>query len=137
MNKKGKSFVTIMVVIALLALTLRIVVDAIMSRSMSQNQSNAEDTLKLISAALENFARDNRGAYPANFSDLTKMSPPYLDKNYVVNSPVKGYSYSCSRLEPSGYSCSAQPVKCNMSGLLNYNVTTGGVFVAEECRKVD
>jgi len=134
-DKRGKSFVTIMIVIALLALILRIVVEALINRNMALNQSNAQGTLKLISAALENYAKDNQGAYPANFSLLAKPQPPYLDRDYLAQSPIKGYNYSCPRLEPSGYSCSAAPKKCGFDGKIAYNVTTGGIAVLEECSK--
>jgi len=122
-----------MITIALFALVLRIVVQALISRTMAQNESNAEDTLKNISAALENFAKANNESYPENFSDLTRPQPPYLDRNYPAISPYKGYTYTCSRLEPSGYNCTASPDTCNLSGSMHYSVTAGGGFVSEAC----
>jgi len=134
-DNKGKSFVTIMVIIAISALCLRIVVDGLIKLNIAQNESNAQGTLKLVSAALESFARDNHGSYPAGLSVLTKPSPPYLDKDYIAQSPIKGYNYSCPRLEPSGYSCYAAPAKCKLSGNTIYNITTAGLLVSEECNK--
>jgi type II secretory pathway pseudopilin PulG len=134
-DKRGKSFITIMIVIAILALVLRIVVEGLIQRNMALNQSNAQATLKLISAAIENYAKNNQGTFPADFSVLTKPSPPYLDRDYISQSPVKGYIYSCPRLEPSGYSCYATPSICKLTGKLVYNVTTGGIAVFEECSK--
>ena len=104
-NKKARSFVVIMIVIALSALLLRMVADKAISLTCSQNESNAQSTLKLISTALENYAKDNRGIYPEKISILTEGMPAYLDRDYVKQSPIKGYSYSCSRLDSGGYSC--------------------------------
>lgn len=124
-----------MIVIALLAFVLRVAIDGLISRNMSMNESNAQATLKLIAAALESFAKNNQGAYPSSFSSLTKPQPSYLDKDYVSLSPYKGYIYNCQRLEASGYSCSAAPVKCRLTGKIVYDVTTGGIAVFEECSK--
>jgi competence protein ComGC len=134
-DNKGKSFVTIMVIIAVCAFCLRIVIDRVIKLNIAQNESNAQGTLKLISAALESYARDNRGIYPVSLSTLTKPSPPYLDKDYITQSQLKGYNYSCSRLEPSGYSCYAGPTKCKLSGNTIYNITTGSLLVSEACEK--
>jgi type II secretory pathway pseudopilin PulG len=108
-KKSGRSFVTIMIVVALSALFLRIAIEKIIKFSIAQNESTASLTLKLISTALENYAKDNRGVYPPQVSTLTRTSPAYLDKDYIAQSPFKGYHYSCSRLDASGYSCSALP----------------------------
>jgi len=132
-GKKGKSFVAIMVVIALLALFLRVVSEKIIKITSSQNESNAQATLKLISVALENYARDNRGIYPGSISVLVQTKPAFLDRDYVLQSPIKGYSYSCPRLNDSGYNCYARPTRCNLTGKVTFSVTTGSLLVSEEC----
>lgn len=124
-----------MVIIAISSLTLRIAIEQIIRINIAQNESNAQTTLKLISAALENYAKDHLGAYPDKSSLLNQDNPRYLDKDYLAESPAKGYDYSCSRLESSGYSCAANPVKCNLTGKMTYTVTTGGLIVSEECIK--
>jgi len=63
-NIRGKSFITIMIVIAISALLLRIAIDRLIKINIAQNESNAQGTLKLISAALENYAKDHSGAIP-------------------------------------------------------------------------
>ncbi len=136
-NKSAKSFVTIMIVIAVSALFLRIAIEKLIKVSIAQNESNAAATLKLISAALESYAKDNRGIYPENLSLLTKTSPAYLDKDYITKSPLKGYNFSCLRLEPAGYSCLASPARCKLSGRMVYTVTTGSLFISEDCEKKD
>lgn len=132
---EGISFITLMVIIAVLGLFLRIATEKLIKITISQNETNAQETLKLISTALENYANNNKGAYPLNIAALSSTSPPYLDKNYLTDSPIRGYSYSCLRLEPSGYSCSALPVKCKLTGKKGYTITTGGSLVFDDCEK--
>jgi type II secretory pathway pseudopilin PulG len=134
-NNKARSFVTVMIVIAVSALLLRTTVEQIIKINIAQNESSALTTLKMISTALENYARDNKGVFPADISVLVKTSPRYLYQNYVAESPVKGYNYSCQRLEPSSYSCSATPARCKLTGRMNYAIVTGGSLVFEECSK--
>lgn len=132
-NNKAKSFVTIMIVIAVVALSVRVLAERLIKFDISQNESIAQETLKLISAALENFAKDNRDRYPGTFALLTQPKPPYLDKNYIALSPFKGYVYACSRLEPTGYNCSATPWQCKVMGKTVFSVSTGGVLAQEPC----
>ena len=134
-NKSGRSFVTITIVIALMALFLRIAVERIIKITISQNESGALATLKLISTALENYAKNNVGIYPVSLSVLTQTRPPYLDKDYITLSPFKGYAYSFSRLEPYSYSCQAAPVQCNLTGRTIYTIIAGGSLMSEECAK--
>jgi len=134
-NKKARSFVVIMIVIALSALLLRVVVDKAISLTCSQNESNAQSTLRLIATALENYAKDNRGVYPDKISVLTQSQPAYLDKDYVKQSPIKGYRYNCSRLDSGGYSCHALPTRCKLTGKTVFTVTTGSLLISEDCDK--
>lgn len=123
----------IMIVIAASAFLVRFVSGRIISISCVQNASYASVTLRLISAAVENYARDKNGVYPTDFSLLTESRPAYLDKDYVMKSPLKGYVYSCPDLNPSGYRCAASPVKCALTGNTIYSVSTGGLLAAQEC----
>jgi len=134
-NRIARSFVLIMVVIAFTALFLRFAIERIIKTNIIQNESGAVATLKLVSTALENYAKDKKGIFPGSISFLVETEPAYLEKDYTDDSPVKGYLYECPRLEPEGYSCSATPVKCNFTGKMVYTVTTGGVFISEECAK--
>lgn len=134
-NSRGLSFLAIIVVIAFIGLLLRIGIEQIIRINIAQNESGALGVLKLISTALENYAKDNNGAYPLNLPILTRTKPPYLDRDYIAESPLKGYNYSCSRVDSSGYSCSAGPTKCGMNGNTVYTITTGGALSVEECEK--
>jgi len=134
-NKQAKSLVTTMIVIALASLILRFAIEKIMQINIAQNESNASSGLKLIVTALENYAQANQGVFPENLSLLTQASPPYLNKDYSLQTVIKGYIYSCSRLDSTGYSCSALPAKCGLSGRSAYTITTGGALIGEDCRK--
>jgi len=132
-DKPARSFVVIMIVIALSALALRMLISEIINVTSTQNESNAQTTLKLISTAFENYAKANQGAYPANISVLTQAKPPYLDKDYLKQSPIKGYAYDCTRLDALGYSCHAFPTRCRLTGKLEFSVTTGSLLISEDC----
>lgn len=124
-----------MIVIAIFTLLLRIAIEQVIKLNIEQNESTAQTTLKLISTALENYANNNQGIFPGSIFMLTKEESRYLDKDYITQSPIKGYNYSCSKIESSGYNCSAAPVKCNLTGKTTYGVTSGGLFVSEKCSK--
>ena len=134
---KARSFITIMVFIAFLALILRVLIGQVIKGSVVANESTATANLKLISAALESYAKDKQGAYPDNFALLMKATPPYVDKDYIDSPPIKGYYYNCPRLEASGYSCYATPLKCQITGNMTYSVGTGGLFISENCSRKD
>lgn len=125
----------IMVAIGLLALVLRFAIVGLIRLNIAQNESEALGALKLISAALEKYAEDNDGIYPSNFSLLIQSNPSYLDQDYVSDSPLEGYIYSCPRLEPSGYTCYAAPLRCALTGKLTFSVTTGSPPISQECDK--
>ena len=134
-NNKARSFVAIMIVVALIALLLRTAIQKIIIYNIEQNQLLAQVNLKLLSTALENYAKDNKGAYPANIDLLTRDKPPYLEINYLAASSLRGYEYDCQRLDSVGYNCSAAPVNCKLTGKMAYVVTTGGLIIAESCDK--
>lgn len=134
-NQKARSFVTIMIVIALSALLLRLGLHKLIIFNIEQNQLIAQGNLKLLSAALENFARSNKGEYPSQVSQLTKSDPAYLERNYIMDSPIKGYEYDCQRVDPKGYNCQALPVNCKLTGRNIYTVSTGGLIITENCDK--
>ena len=134
-NRKAKSFVTIMVVVAISALLLRLAIHKIIIYNIEQNQVSAQVNLKLFSTALENYAKDNNGAYPTDIDQLTKSKPVYLERDYLDASSVRGYEYDCPRLDLSGYNCTAAPVSCKLTGKMVYAMSTGGLIIAESCDK--
>ncbi|MDD5245793.1 MAG: hypothetical protein PHS09_00205 [Candidatus Omnitrophica bacterium] len=136
-NNSGKNSVLIILLIAVCALLLRFGIEQLIVSNMATNDSNAAVVLKSISAALENYSKDHQGSFPGSLSALTQTSPPYLDQSYLNKAPIRGYAFSCPRLDPAGYTCSATPTRCKISGSMNYTITTGGVMVSENCRNND
>jgi len=134
-NIKAKSLITIVIVVAFVALLLRIIIANFIVFSITQNESSAQTTLKLISTALENYSKDNQGAFPASLSSLSTTKPAYLDEYYVNQAVIKGYNFSCPRLESTSYVCLAATLKCGITGKNNYSITTGGSLISEECSK--
>lgn len=134
-HQRALSFVAIMIIVSLVALFLRFSIEQLIKLTITQNQAYAQDRLKLISTALENYARDHRGVFPASLAVLIQSNPPYIGKEYVNINVSKGYSFSCPQLEPSGYNCYAAPTKCNFTGKITYAVTIGGLLTSEECAK--
>lgn len=134
-NRKARSFVTIMIVVALSALLLRLAIHKVIVYNIQQNQLLAQMNLKLLSAALENYAKDNKSQYPENIDSLTKNKPVYLERDYLAVDSVRGYEYDCQRLDPGGYNCTASPLDCKFSGKMVYSVSTGGLIIAESCDK--
>ena len=134
-NNYAKNTVTLMLVIAVLALFLRLGIEQTIKVNISQNESNASVALKSISTALQNYAEDHGEVFPQALSALIETDPAYLDKDYLHQTSIAGYNFSCSRLDASGYSCSATPIKCNSTGREIYTITTGGVMVTDLCAK--
>jgi len=134
-NRRARSFVTIMIVIGLSALLLRTAIRKIIVYNIERNQSLAQVNLKLLYTALENYAKDNKGVYPANINQLTKGNPVYLERDYLATSSVRGYEYDCRRLDSTGYNCSATPVNCDLTGKKVYTISTGGLIISEDCDK--
>lgn len=135
LNRKARSFVVIMIVVALVALFLRIAIVQYVNFRIAQNEASAEQILKLLSTAIENYAKDHLGVFPTSLEALTQTSPAYIEKEYISPAYQKGYNFNCLRLETSGYTCSASPASCNSSGRKNFIITTGQVITAEECGK--
>ncbi|MDD5108264.1 MAG: hypothetical protein PHC29_01960 [Candidatus Omnitrophica bacterium] len=134
-NRQARSFVTIMILVALFALLLRMAIHKVIIYNIQQNQLLAQVNLKLLSTALENYAKDNKNQYPENIEAFTKNKPAYLERNYLAVSSVRGYQYDCQRLDPGGYNCSATPLDCKFTGKMVYSISTGGLIIAESCDK--
>jgi len=135
LDKKARSFVTIMIVVALSALLLRLAINRIIAYQIEQNQILAQVNLKRLSAALENYAKDNKGLYPVAVDLLTTGEPVYLERNYLAENSVSGYEFDCVRLDAMGYNCAASPVNCKLTGKMIYTVSTGGLIISESCDK--
>lgn len=134
-NHKGLSLIALIFLTAIVSLILRFSIVEFINSTIDQNELTAQSTLKLISTALENYAKDHQGFFPTELAALSRTVPPYLDKNFNLVLSSKGYSFACPRLEVSGYNCFASPIKCNITGKSIYDINTGGTIVSEECKK--
>ncbi|MFA6384139.1 MAG: hypothetical protein WCY10_02065 [Candidatus Omnitrophota bacterium] len=136
LNTNARSFLAIIIITAFAALFLRFSSVQLIKWTIDQNEASAQESLKLVSTALELYAKDHMGMYPQALNALIQSKQAYINKEYIAE-PVKrkGYVFSCSRLEQSGYSCSEDPVVCGLTGKKIFSVTTGGSLIIQECSK--
>jgi competence protein ComGC len=95
------------------------------------NESSAAKQVKVLSRALEVYALEHNGRYPANEEELLSDGSSY-EGQPCDGKTYFGYAYSLS-LSPDGYSVVAAPVACGSSGDTVYRVTRGGVLKEEPC----
>lgn len=124
-----------MIVVSIIALVLRFAIEQAIRVNIASNESKAQDNLKTISTAIENYAKDHLGVFPGNLFDLIESNPAYITKEYVSSSTMNGYFYNCTRLDSNGYTCAAAPVKCDITGEKVFVITTGGALSSESCGK--
>jgi len=129
----GLTLTGVMITISVVTLLAVIVISQSLRSSMEINESTARATLRALSAALETYATEVGQGYPKDISVLITAEPPILNKDYIADSPIRGYNYTCESLGVSGYSCSAQPQHCDRTGSKKYTIITGGVFTEADC----
>ena len=125
--RKAFTLVEVLIVISIITLLVTISMPGLLRERMAANEESARAALKEISTALENYVEKN-SQYPVNFSDLVKANPPYLNYDYIAGSPIKGYNFTCQPFDTGGYSCSAAPQRCGLTGSKIYTITTGGML---------
>ncbi|MFH1678502.1 MAG: hypothetical protein ABH914_02655 [Candidatus Omnitrophota bacterium] len=130
----GFAFAGLMITASIVTLLAVIAIPRLINSRITDNESSARATLKIISAALEAYAADSKQGYPMDISALITSNPPYLNRNYVSDSIVQGYDYTCETLDINGYCCSAKPQSCGQTGSKIYKITTGGLFTERDCR---
>ena len=132
MNAKARGFLPIIVSIAIIVIILKIVISQVIQFTTKQNEARAQEALRLLSVAFENYARDHMGSYAENITQLERSEPAYLGENILARTQLDGYVFSCERMESLGYRCSAAPAACGVSGRYVYSVSTGGAFQTEK-----
>jgi len=127
-------FEFVLCAIALLTLAASFILPHLFEMRLEKNEQVAQMTLKqIISPALENYAKDNNGTYPASESLLVKGNPPYLKRLYN-GKVIQGFVYSLD-LSNVGYNVLTHPYRCGIkgSGRKSYAITTGAVFNETDC----
>lgn len=125
-QKKGTTLIEIMMVVAIIALVAAIAIPNILRARVISNEAVAQETLKAISTALENY-QIITGTYPAAIGDLLSSSPSYINKDYF-SSTCAGYDYTVVTLADYIYSITATPSSASM-GTKIYNISTGAILV--------
>ena len=125
--EQGFTLVEIMIVVAIIALLAAIAIPNLLRARMTSNDALAKATLRAISTAAESYSSANNGNYPGDMNSLTTPVPPYLNTNYVANSPIAGYNYAAT-MSTAGYTVTATPVLAGSTGTTVMTITTGGVL---------
>jgi type II secretory pathway pseudopilin PulG len=132
-RNQGFTLVGVMITLSIVTFLATIAIPQLLRTRMIANESAARATLKTISTALETYAAEGMQGYPTNIAILVTATPPYLNKNYIADSPFLGYNYICESLETHSYICNASPQHCAQTGSKIYTITTGGILIETDC----
>lgn len=132
--RRGLTTLEVFIFIGIIALVASLLLKWTFESKVKENERQAFTTLKtIVSTALENYAKDHNGTYPASEKDLVSLNQTYLNRMY--NGQVtNGYAYKLE-LSPGGYNLQAVPVTCGAAGTgrTAYTVTTGGIVKESLC----
>jgi prepilin-type N-terminal cleavage/methylation domain-containing protein len=128
-DRRGFTFVEVMVVVGILGIVSAIVLLPNVLRSrLTANDSIAQATLKTISSALETYMINNN-TYPPDTNSLRASAPPYLQTDFFDGQPHSGFNYTADTLTDYAYAITAAPLNANQ-GTRSFTMTTGGVLKA-------
>jgi len=132
MNKKAFTLMEVLIVTVTISIMTAIAVPGLLRSKMSANEVAAQATLRAISTACETFAADNLGEYPSDETDLTDVTPPYLNRGYDGQT-IQGYTYAYADLDGSGYTVTAAATPCGTMGGNDYVIAAGGTLTSTSC----
>ncbi|MFA5271614.1 MAG: hypothetical protein WC412_04660, partial [Candidatus Omnitrophota bacterium] len=95
------------------------------------SELRAKEIIKIITAAIENYAVDNQGFLPENFDDLMGQDPPYLEPESYEDG-VDGYIFSIVTGLDS-YKVTATPVECGKTGSKIFIQERGKELIEQLC----
>ena len=135
-KRKGFTLVEIMIVVAIIALLAAIAIPNLLTARRSANNAAAKSTLQTYATALENYAIDNDGAYPADlgdaaFDDYMKATPACTTTGSSGN--ISGFTYHCDTIGAADYNIVAVPMTKGTSGSEAYNLTAGATITEMDC----
>ena len=127
MSKQGYTIVEIMIVTGIILLLAAILVPNYLRARINANDATAQNTLKAISTAMENYFAIN-SSYPGDTDDLIGEKPPYLNEDYFIGTH-NGFSFF-SALTSSAYSVSAVPID-SRHGSRSFTISTVAVLESD------
>ena len=112
--QKGFTLIELMIVIAIIAILAAILIPNFLHARAESQTSACEGNLKQLATALEEYAVDNSGTYPASFANLVAANGGVYLKivpNDPAGGPRNGGSYAvavpatapCTMTQPNTY----------------------------------
>ncbi|MEW5895475.1 MAG: prepilin-type N-terminal cleavage/methylation domain-containing protein [Candidatus Omnitrophota bacterium] len=120
-NRQGFTLVEIMIVVAIIALLAVIAIPNLMRARVSANDALAQSTLRTLATAVQNFAADNNGTFPADLGVLATATPPYTNVNYATNATQSGFTYA---YVAATNTITATPATCGTTGSRVFTINT-------------
>jgi prepilin-type N-terminal cleavage/methylation domain-containing protein len=114
--QKGFTLIELMIVIAIIAILAAILIPNFLHARAESQTAACEGNEKQIATALEEYAVDNSGTYPA-FGAVTQ--PGFMPLVYMANSPT----------DPVGgapYTTQAPVAPCSALGAVSYEIIDAG-----------
>jgi type II secretory pathway pseudopilin PulG len=109
-----------------------IAIPNILSARKNANEAAAQETVKLIAQAAENYRRDN-SKYPLDEYSLTGSKPQYLSEAYN-NRTSRGYAFR-EEFTAEGYRIIAVPAECGASADKIFIFTSGAGITSLNCQQ--